>query len=100
VGGGRQFAKVSSVRFQEAPGQQARAEDLLVRAERAHIEFELAQIARKERLLALQRELFETELAGLAARAEAADAPTDMEEAVAESKPAGRGKKGKGKAKE
>jgi hypothetical protein len=100
VGGGRQIAEVSSVRFQEVPGQQARVEDLLVLAEHAHIEFELVQIARKERLLALQWGLFETELAELAARADAADAPTDMEEAVAETKPAGRGKKGKGKAKE
>jgi hypothetical protein len=98
--GGRQLAEVSSVSFQESPGQQASAEDPLVRAHRAHLEFERAQIAEKERLLALQRGLINAELAGLDARLGAADAPMDMEEVVVETKPAGRGKKEKGKAKE
>jgi hypothetical protein len=82
------------------PGQQAGEEDPLVLAERAYLEFELAQVAQKERLLVLQRGLIEVELAGSSARPDAADAPMDVEEAVAETKPAGRGKKGKGKATE
>jgi hypothetical protein len=98
--GGRQIADVHSVSFQAIPGQQAGEEDPLVLANRAYLEFELAQVAQKERLLALQRGLIEAELAGISACPGAVDAPTDVEEAVAESKPAGRGKKGKGKAKE
>jgi hypothetical protein len=98
--GGVQIADTHSVSFQVTPGQQARAEDPLVLAQRTHLEFELAQIAQKERLLALQWGLFETELAGLNARLGAADAPMDAEESGAEAMPAGRGKKGKGKAKE
>jgi hypothetical protein len=57
--GDHQIAEVSSVSFQEAPVQQASAEDPLVRAQRAHLEFERAQIAEKERLLALQRGLID-----------------------------------------
>jgi hypothetical protein len=98
--GGRQIAEVSSVSFQESHLQQASAEDPLVRAQRVYLEFECAQIVEKERLLALQRGLIDTELAGLDARLGAADAPMDIEEAVAEAKPVGRSKKGKGKAKE
>jgi hypothetical protein len=98
--GGRQLAEVSSVSFQESSGQQASTEDPLVRAQRAHLEFERAQIVEKERLLALQRGLIDAELAGLNARLGATDAPMDAEEAAEETRPAGRGKKGKGKAKE
>jgi hypothetical protein len=63
--GGVQIADAHPVIFQATSDQQVRVEDLVDLAQSAHLEFELAQIAQKERLLALQRRLFETELAEL-----------------------------------
>jgi hypothetical protein len=57
------------------------------------------QIAEKEWLLALQRELFEVEQAGLGAHLDAGNAPMDEESVEAEAKPVGNGTKGRGKAK-